>query len=76
MSIKLSLLRLAEFLLCELEGSGRGKTFGGWPITTHPGSWLPLSRVRGLGELDSWLLEAPQQPPPRSLSPQKQVCSQ
>lgn len=63
MSIKLGLFRLAEFLLCELgrkrQRRSRGQAFGGWPIAPHPGAWLLLSRMRGLGESEPWLLEAP-----------------
>lgn len=62
-SIKLGLLRLAEFLLCELgrkqQGRSRGQAFGGWPIAPHPGAWLLLSRMRGLVESEPWILEAP-----------------
>lgn len=68
MSIKLGLLRLAEFLLCELgrkqKGRPRGQAFGGWSITPHPGAWLLLSRMRRLGESEPWLLEAPESPSP------------
>lgn len=47
MGIKFSLLSLAKLLLCELWRKYRREVLRSKPFITHPGSWLPFSRLRG-----------------------------